>query len=317
MFPKECIEDRYGLIILSIEEIKEGTDNDTYMVQADEDTYFLKLFDEAYNDEKRENLRRQFRVLEHVDENQGFDYDVNLPVRNQHGNNVSRLQDRYGWLSRSVPGEKHTRRSEENIRKLGRSLADYHEAIEDLTVHGDSNPPLDWLNGDLREKQSRTDDDHITNIVEDYLDHLTYTHDNTQLQEYLGTQPSTIVHGDFTLENVMFTGDEITGVIDFDNNRIAPAADDIGWTLMSTAFKDSEYKPGRTETLFDAYHRRNFKPDEKQLIKWSALIDLIAIANAVLDPSSSMSGSKATLQALHQKSSALREDLTKNQTQTA
>lgn len=239
------VEARYNLTIQSIKRIEEGTDNHTYQVTTTNKTHYLKLFDESYNDNKQRQLQRQFTVLNHLSQSPNYGYDVNQPVTNKYGNKVSRFNNTYGWLSRSVPGEKHTERNKANIEKLGQGLADYHGAIEDLAVSKDYEEPLQSLLDDIQNKYEKTKCTETKSIIEDLLRQLTTLKEDTKLPRYLKTKNTIHIHGDFTLENTLFTGEEITGVIDFDNTRLAPAAEDIGWSLMSIGFDDNEYHLNR------------------------------------------------------------------------
>ena len=300
------VESRYELTLQSIERIEEGTDNHTYQVTTTNNTYYLKLFDEAYNDNKQNQLQRQFTVLNHLSQSPNYEYDVNKPVPNKYGNTVSRFNNGYGWLSRSVPGENHTERNKANIEELARSLADYHGAIEDLTVSMDYEEPLESLIDDIQNKYEKTKNTETRNIIEDLLQQLTTIKEDTKLPRYLKTKNTIHIHGDFTLENTLFRDEAITGVIDFDNTRVAPAAEDIGWSLMSIGFDDdNKYHSHREETFLKAYHSKRFDTAERRMMRIIALTDLIAIANAVLDPGSSLSQSKSTLKALHEKTRSL------------
>lgn len=55
MVRDDLVENQYGISIRSLKEVEEGTDNYTRHVRAEHGVYYLKLFDEAHDEEKRDN----------------------------------------------------------------------------------------------------------------------------------------------------------------------------------------------------------------------------------------------------------------------
>lgn len=87
--------------------------------------------------------------------------------------------------------------------------------------------------------------------------------------------PKGIIHGDFSQENILFSGDEISAVIDFDGNLAGPFVFDIASLIYFWAwFKEPKRKLNikKARSLLDEYQRVRKLNEKEKLFVYDALV---------------------------------------------
>lgn len=100
---------------------------------------------------------------------------------------------------------------------------------------------------------------------------LSYFEEETkQLKEPLATiLPKGLVHGDVFTDNTVFCGNELSGIIDFEEACIDQLLFDVGITINGFCYPENKLNETLLNTLLKAYHnRRPLEPVEWELLPW-------------------------------------------------
>lgn len=83
----------------------------------------------------------------------------------------------------------------------------------------------------------------------------------------------TPVHGDLAGEHVLVEGDEVVGIVDWSDARVADPADDLAWLLATTSAQGADavmehYTKARGGTIDDAFDARATLAGELAVARW-------------------------------------------------
>lgn len=206
--------------VADFEEIAAGTINSNYAVRTDTGLLFLRV-----NEGKAE--RDVVYEAELVEELSARGVSTPAPHRAIDGRPFAILRDRYVSLFDWVDGD---HRSAEDVsaldaRAVGRALATLHAAGADLTERFDRSGIYTFADIVQRLVSIRgTDDPELSDAISILSDEA----------EWLAAQrdvrlaaPRGIIHGDLFRDNVLFCGDTLTGLIDFEQASIGSLAYDL------------------------------------------------------------------------------------------
>jgi aminoglycoside phosphotransferase (APT) family kinase protein len=146
-------------------------------------------------------------------------------------------------------GDAPRRVRERRLRNAGATLARVHEAFS-FETYGDLRPAGDRLELDARESWSDlfagwvadwSDDLAGTRFADLGMDVLAFVRDHTAAFEEAG--PPVLVHGDYEADNLLFAGDGVSSVLDWEVARSAPgefdlARAELGWFEKPTSPED-------------------------------------------------------------------------------
>lgn len=167
---------------------------------------------------------------------------------------VQRYAALYNYLpGATIPWEAYTM---ERIKNLGKAMGDLHAELADYP--GEVPPIADELlalnNRMMRYFAKRE----VAGAMAQKLAVRIKKADFTKLLAFCATQPGQAIHMDFVRGNILFDGDEITGIIDFEKAGLGTPALDIARTL-AFLYVDCKYKPpDKTYKYFlqSGYHKR-------------------------------------------------------------
>ena len=133
---------------------------------------------------------------------------VPSPLRTLDGMSSTIFCKKPTWLFPKLSGSHPTVATAIHCRTVGKLVADIHAASANASYHRANPFHPDWAQQTLQSKQSELHQkDHamLEATLQDYKDALKNPLD----------LPSGIIHGDLFMDNTMFEGDRLTGVIDF------------------------------------------------------------------------------------------------------
>jgi homoserine kinase type II len=194
-----------------------GGKNEHLRLASADGVHYLRR---SYRAKPAEELSAQTGLMSLLRE-RGFPAPEVVPTTT--GEDHASLHGRLWTVTRAMAGTPFDDRSPAHLRALGRTLARYHGVVPDLPAPGagsalvaelsrrTAEPGLDPV---LRERTQR--------VVE-------------ELTGLLPDLPRLVVHGGARRGSLVFTGDEVTGVLDFDSAHpdarvldLAVAAHDVG-----------------------------------------------------------------------------------------
>jgi homoserine kinase type II len=242
---------RFGLP--SPERVKpepKGSVNTNYHVWSGGERYFLRL-----NEGKTES-----DVLFEA-EVQRFLFEARFPVPHVHfaddGRPFVPVLGKQAMLFSYAPGEEISREAAgpQRCRRIGEQLARLHDLSSGFAAdRGNPYAPprvRGWLEG-LRGDGGG--DPEVAAALPMLEDELART-------DALPGAPRGLVHGDLFIDNVLWIGDRVSFVLDWEMSCIDPFAYDVGVAVNAWCYGDA-YDPARAAALLEGYRsRRRLEPE--------------------------------------------------------
>jgi homoserine kinase type II len=236
--------------------IAEGVENTNYMLQTDQDSYILTLYEKRV---AREELPFFLGLMDHL---AARGYPCPTPIHGRDGATLRDLCGRPAALVSFLSGMWPRRVTVNHCRALGAATAELHMAADgfgivranDLSIAG-------WRRLAL-ETRDRADgiDPNLATVIADEVTFLE--------SAWPDALPTGIIHADLFPDNVFFLHDVLSGVIDFYFACNDFLAYDIAVCLNAWCFEpNGEFNITKARALIDGYATvRPLLPDE-----WEAL----------------------------------------------
>ena len=169
------------------------------------------------------------------------------PVIDNRNRLYSSLNQRSAAIIGRVPGQVCQSVSSRHCAIIGAELARFHLAGSDYTAKRNNPCGLDWYVVIAKKL------DPLLNRSERILLHQEI---DIYLQYPFTSLPQGSIHADIFHDNVLFDGDRLGGIIDFDYACYGSLIYDLAVIMNDWCiFTNGELDPARTEPLLQAYHR--------------------------------------------------------------
>ena len=240
--------------------IAEGVENTNYKIETDAGRFILTLFEKRVNEA---DLPFFMALTKHLS---GKGVPVAAPLADANGAIIKSLASRPAVLIQFLPGRPHMAPNADHCRALGGALAQLHLNVADFD-QARANPldPAGWRGlakacGDQSDRRAAG----LSALIDNELGHIT-AHWPTAL-------PSGVVHTDLFPDNVLFEGDEISGIIDFYFSCTDFFAYDVASCVNAWCFDtDGGVIPENARALISAYHDRR-KLEQREIDAFAILL---------------------------------------------
>ncbi len=191
--------------LVSYEPITGGIENSNYFVTLDSDgfeTEYVLTIAESLDFNEVSFFGRL------LDQLNNKNLPVPGPLRTLDGMSSTIFCKKPTWLFPKLPGAHPTVASASHCTTVGKLIADIHAASTTASYHRANPYDADWAQQTLQAKQNELNENDyamLGDVLRLYRDAVNKTLD----------LPSGIIHGDLFMDNTMFEGNELTGVIDF------------------------------------------------------------------------------------------------------
>lgn len=238
--------------VRALKGIAEGVENSNFLLHTEKGGFILTLYEKRV---EAENLPFFLALLDHLAE-RGI--SCPRPVRARSGQALGKLSGRPAAIVTFLDGVCRNRPGVGDCVRIGEALAELHRAAADF--RGGRANALDlkaWpqLFAPVR---SRADDVQpgLAAAIAAELDFL-----KTRWPRGL---PRGIIHADLFPDNVLFLGDEVSGLIDFYFACADDLAYDLAICLNAWCFEpDGAFNIAKAAALFEGYQRvRRLSPEE-------------------------------------------------------
>ncbi len=233
----------YGIgPVVSCKGIAEGIENSNYLLQTDDQSYILTLY------EKRvapEDLPFFLGLMDHLAA-RGIDCPV--PIRASDGEALRELCGRPAALVSFLKGMWPRRVTAEHCAALGRALAEMHVAGADFTMSRPNALSLAGWKSLFETCRARADE-----IQAGLADEIASELDDLEAS-WPDASATGVIHADLFPDNVFFRGDRLSGLIDFYFACTDILAYDIAVCLNAWCFEaGGDFNVTKAKRLLTAY----------------------------------------------------------------
>ncbi len=242
----------------SHEPLKGGQANSSYKITTETGEYILAVCDEK-NEVEAERLAK---VLVHL-ESQGF--PTSRVVKTTKGSSVINAKDKPAYLKKYMAGETRRRLSPGMVYQVGQTMADLH-AIPPLADLPDQFPYGRQAFGELAD------------IRHEFVQWLALK------QEFLAEtidplSKRRLIHGDIYWDNLLFEGERLAAILDFEEACCYYQLFDIGMCTVGCCASDGRFDFEKVKALLGGYQQR--RPlDIRQRSEMQAFMVYAAAAGA-------------------------------------
>ena len=229
-----CLRENYlGSPTITIQPIWKGVENQNYRIESGRQAYVLRVYSREHSTTGLRNKAEIAFELDFMEHVRGQGVPTPVVFETAAGAKVAELsingEPHFAVLFSFVAGQEAPAYHSENARLMAETLLKMHKASQ--TYHYDTvrRWPGNILGASLayyRENRGLMD------LYRDKLDAL-YTQAEEEYRQIQSQPlPIGIVHGDIKLENVLFAGNAVTAVLDFDDYRESYLLEDFTRTVM-------------------------------------------------------------------------------------
>ena len=145
------------------------------------------------------------------------------------------------------------------LHAAGRALAELHLAGNDFPLHRDNPTGMPWLIETVAQVQEKTAEKYGNAASTLLTSELA-----AQQHHSIDGLPSGVIHGDLFVDNILFDGDTVSGIIDFYYAHHAPFCMDIAIALNAQAIDLSPEDRARVGAFLNGYESaRALQADER------------------------------------------------------
>jgi len=237
--------------------IADGIENSNFFIDMqDGQRYVLTIFERL----DAEELPYFMRLMKHLAAHGLPSPDV--MVRNDDSLIFAlNTQDgiKQGCIVSCLSGETLDSLNEAQLESSGKALATLHAAGSSFDEHRGNPTGFSWLEDNIEQMQADVEKTYGADALALLNDELAY-----QKQQSVSGLPTGVIHGDLFVDNILFEGDEVSGVIDFYYAHDAAFAMDIAIAINAQAIVLGDEDEARMKVLLKGYEsKRTLTADEK------------------------------------------------------
>ena len=242
--------------------ISEGIENTNYLVQTDKARFILTLY------EKRVNPRELPYFMDLMTHLAKKGISCPLPVAAKSGETLLPLCGKKACLTTFLNGKAAGTITPEHCAQLGRKMAEMHLAGRDFAGFRKNDLSVDgWEK--LLEKIGKA----AETVERGLFNEMTEAF-RTVKSRFPSGLPQSVIHADLFPDNVFFTGDELSGIIDFYFACNDAMVYELAVCLNAWCFDQDtwDFNPAKAKNMIEAYDDvRPLSDDEKEALPTLAL----------------------------------------------
>ena len=228
--------------LLSLAGIAEGVENSNFILRTDKDTFILTLYEKRTNEADLPFFMDLKRHLSKAGIN------CPLPIADKNGQILQKISGKTGAIFSFLDGISFRNPTPEHCHNLGKILAEMHLKTADFTgMRANALGPDSW--SALLASIESDPDDLPSNLRKDakvIVDKL--------VSAWPSELPKGVIHADLFPNNVMFVGNDLTGVIDFYFACYDILAYDLSICINSWCFeKDGSFNITKSTAMLKGY----------------------------------------------------------------
>jgi len=223
--------------------IAAGIENSNFFVDTDSGRYVLTIF-ERMDDEE---LPYFMHLMHHL---AGEGVPCPDVMGRKDGSPLFEVAGKQGCIVSCLPGRTLDVLNDAQLRSSGAALASLHAAGASFDEKREDSSGFAWLQETIAAV--------LDSACERYGDAAAdLLQDELRFQKMCAWDdlPHGVIHGDLFVDNILFEGDQVTGVIDFYYAHTAPLVMDIAISLNAQAILLGDHDKERMQTFLDGYQQ--------------------------------------------------------------
>jgi len=244
--------------------ITAGIENSNYFIDTDCGRFVMTIFERMNADD----LPYFMSLLQHLSA-KGFPCPSVLPQNE--GTLLFDFQKKKGCIVSCLPGETIEQLSASQLSAASRMLAKLHIAGADFPEPKPNATDLEWVSRIALDLCDSVQLRYGTEASELLVDELKWQRDNSPEE-----LPAGIIHADYFPDNILFSDDRITGVIDFYYACAGFFAYDLAIAINAMAIRLKKDDMERATLMLNAYEQSRTMSDEEKRA-FPALLRLAAL----------------------------------------
>ena len=196
--------DNYDIGLLkNFEGILEGVENTNYKIKTSQNIYILTIFEKRMNVDE---LPFFIKLQNHLSNK---NIKCPHPIANKSGQHINTIENKPCVIMSFLSGKKIDNPNTHHCYQVGEQIANIHDLTKDFTLTRNNNlHQSNWRN--IFEKCQESQDNQYNGLFISIDKELKYLENNWPIN-----LPKGVIHADVFQDNVFFTNDILSGLIDF------------------------------------------------------------------------------------------------------
>jgi len=250
--------------LTAFEGIAAGIENSNFFLDTTKGRYVLTVFERMDAEELP-----YFMALMHHLAAHGLPCPDVMPRRD--GSMLFAVHGKQGCIVSRLQGRTLDRLNVRQLHASGQAQAALHMAGADFHLRRENPTDFQWLCNTIEVMRERVEARYGADALHLLEDELAWQRE----QDFAGL-PAGVIHGDMFVDNILFEGDAVSGIIDFYYAHDAPYAMDVAIALNAQAVEPGDADEARMQALLDGYQSMR-KLTEGELAALPALLRRAAL----------------------------------------
>jgi homoserine kinase type II len=236
--------------------ITEGVENTNYFINTLEQDYILTIYEKRVDEN---DLPFFINLLSNLSENK---FPCPKPIANKNNEKINKIKNKNAALVTFLNGQSKNKITSEECFEIGKITAQLHEITKKFNISRKNNLSIEsWQN--IFEKIVKQKIDLDETIIKKTKSYLNFLKD-----KWPKNLPQGIIHADLFPDNIFFTKNKVSGIIDFYFACNDFFAYEIAICINSICFdNNSTFNMTKAKNLIDGYSSvRTLSEDEKKYL---------------------------------------------------
>ncbi len=236
--------------------ITEGVENTNYFINTLKQDYILTIYEKRVDEN---DLPFFINLLSNLSENK---FPCPKPIANKNNQKINKIKNKNAALVTFLNGQSKNKITSDECFEIGKITAQLHEITKKFNVSRKNNLSIkSWQN--IFEKTIKQKIDLDETIIKKTKNYLNFLKDN-----WPKNLPQGIIHADLFPDNIFFTNNKVSGIIDFYFACNDFFAYEIAICINSICFdNNSTFNMTKAKNLIDGYSSvRTLSEDEKKYL---------------------------------------------------
>ena len=236
--------------------ITEGVENTNYFINTLEQDYILTIYEKRVDEN---DLPFFINLLSNLSENK---FPCPKPIANKNNEKINKIKNKNAALVTFLNGQSKNKITSEECFEIGKITAQLHEITKKFNISRKNNLSIEsWQN--IFEKIVKQKIDLDETIIKKTKSYLNFLKD-----KWPKNLPQGIIHADLFPDNIFFTKNKVSGIIDFYFACNDFFAYEIAICINSLCFdNNSTFNMTKAKNLIDGYSSiRTLGKEEKKFL---------------------------------------------------